>query len=99
MGLPSHQGSVLLFDGETLHPFGRCWMAVPSPEVRTRCRQCRLPPICWPAPDAEVLALIGSGAQARSHLLAIREIRRLREVRVWSPSLESDTRFAGKWGR
>lgn len=49
-------------------------------------------------PDAEVLALIGSGAQARSHLLAIREIRKLREVRVWSPSLESDTRFAREMG-
>ena len=48
--------------------------------------------------EAEVLALIGSGAQARSHLLAIREIRKLREVRVWSPSLESDTRFAREMG-
>ena len=45
-----------------------------------------------------MLALIGSGAQARSHLLAIREIRKLREVRVWSPSLESDTRFAREMG-
>jgi ornithine cyclodeaminase/alanine dehydrogenase-like protein (mu-crystallin family) len=36
-------------------------------------------------PEAAVLALIGSGAQARSHLKALRLIRKFREVRVWSP--------------
>lgn len=35
--------------------------------------------------DASVLAIIGSGVQARSHLEAIRLVRDLREVRVWSP--------------
>ena len=36
-------------------------------------------------PDAGVLALIGSGVQARSHLAALARVRTLREVRVWSP--------------
>jgi ornithine cyclodeaminase len=44
-------------------------------------------------PDADVLALIGSGVQARSHLEAISHVRRLREVRVWSPRAESRERF------
>jgi len=35
--------------------------------------------------DASVLAIIGSGAQARSHLEALRLVREFREVRVWSP--------------
>ncbi|HEU5248873.1 MAG TPA: NAD(P)-binding domain-containing protein [Thermoanaerobaculia bacterium] len=35
--------------------------------------------------DASVLAIIGSGVQARSHLEAIRLVRDIREVRVWSP--------------
>lgn len=35
--------------------------------------------------DASVLALIGSGAQARSHLKALRLVRKFSEVRVWSP--------------
>jgi ornithine cyclodeaminase len=34
--------------------------------------------------DAGVLAMIGSGVQARSHLAALSRVRRLREVRVWS---------------
>jgi ornithine cyclodeaminase/alanine dehydrogenase-like protein (mu-crystallin family) len=35
--------------------------------------------------DASVLAILGSGAQARSHLEALRLVRTFREVRVWSP--------------
>ena len=45
-------------------------------------------------PDAGVLALIGSGVQARSHLEAIGHVRRLKDVRVWSPRQESRERFA-----
>ena len=32
-----------------------------------------------------VLAILGSGVQARSHLEALRLVREFREVRVWSP--------------
>jgi alanine dehydrogenase len=35
--------------------------------------------------DARVLAIIGSGVQARSHLEALRLARDFRDVRVWSP--------------
>ena len=35
--------------------------------------------------DASVLAIIGSGVQAKSHLAALRHIRSFKEVRVWSP--------------
>ena len=34
--------------------------------------------------DADSLAIIGTGVQARSHLDAIGRVRRLREVRIWS---------------
>jgi thiomorpholine-carboxylate dehydrogenase len=37
------------------------------------------------SPDASVLAIIGSGVQAHSHLEALRLVRNFREVRVWSP--------------
>ena len=33
--------------------------------------------------NASVLAIIGSGVQARSHLEALRLVREFREVRVW----------------
>jgi ornithine cyclodeaminase/alanine dehydrogenase-like protein (mu-crystallin family) len=35
--------------------------------------------------DAAVLAILGSGVQAASHLEALSLVRELREVRVWSP--------------
>jgi ornithine cyclodeaminase/alanine dehydrogenase-like protein (mu-crystallin family) len=35
--------------------------------------------------DVSVLAILGSGVQARSHLEALRFVRKFREVRVWSP--------------
>jgi alanine dehydrogenase len=35
--------------------------------------------------DGNVLAILGSGVQARSHLEALRIVRQFREVRVWSP--------------
>ena len=35
--------------------------------------------------DASVLAILGSGVQAKSHLAALRHVRAFKEVRVWSP--------------
>ena len=35
--------------------------------------------------DASVLAILGSGVQAKSHLAALRHVRSFKEVRVWSP--------------
>jgi ornithine cyclodeaminase len=45
-------------------------------------------------PDAGVLALIGSGVQARSHLEAIDRVRGLTDVRVWSRSSDRREAFA-----
>jgi len=36
-------------------------------------------------PDTSVLAILGSGVQAKSHLAALRLVRSFKEVRVWSP--------------
>ncbi len=43
--------------------------------------------------DADTLAVIGSGVQARSHVEALRYVRRLREVRVWSRDPEHRAAF------
>ena len=43
---------------------------------------------------ASVLALIGSGVQARSHLEAIRHVANLTDVRVWSPNAFHRDQFA-----
>ncbi|HTZ59745.1 MAG TPA: ornithine cyclodeaminase family protein [Acidobacteriaceae bacterium] len=46
------------------------------------------------APEAKVLAILGSGVQARSHMRALAGIRSFREVRVWSRTEEHAKRFA-----
>jgi ornithine cyclodeaminase len=43
--------------------------------------------------EASTLAILGTGVQARSHLEAYKEVRQLREVRVWSPKPSSRERF------
>jgi ornithine cyclodeaminase/alanine dehydrogenase-like protein (mu-crystallin family) len=48
--------------------------------------------------EAKVLAILGSGVQARSHMRALRGIRAFREIRVWSRSQEHAERFAGEIG-
>jgi len=47
-------------------------------------------------PDANVLAILGSGVQAGSHLEALRLVRDLAEVRVWSP--RNEAAFAERHG-
>ena len=48
-------------------------------------------------PDAERLALIGSGWQAGTQLAAALAVRRFREVRVWSPRRENREAFVAEW--
>ncbi|MCU1337154.1 MAG: ornithine cyclodeaminase [Bryobacterales bacterium] len=46
------------------------------------------------APDASVVGLIGSGWQARGQVDAMRAVRPIREIRVWSRNAEHARRFA-----
>jgi alanine dehydrogenase len=81
--VPTHHATILLFEVETGEPLvtmdGRL-----ITEVRTAA-------VSAVATDhlaraaASVLAIIGSGVQASSHLEALRLVREFREVRVWSP--------------
>lgn len=48
--------------------------------------------------DAQVLGIIGSGVQARSHIEALRLVREFREVRTWSPNAGRLGAFAAKTG-
>ncbi|HSQ18770.1 MAG TPA: NAD(P)-binding domain-containing protein [Blastocatellia bacterium] len=50
------------------------------------------------SPDAKVLAILGSGVQARSHVEALRLVRQFEEIRVWTPTLEHAKRFAQEIG-
>lgn len=49
-------------------------------------------------PQSRVLAILGSGVQARSHVRALSEIRNFDEIRVWSRSQEHAQQLASEIG-
>jgi ornithine cyclodeaminase/alanine dehydrogenase-like protein (mu-crystallin family) len=87
-----HQVFVHLYDAETGRPLALLEANVLS-EVRTGAATGYATDVLA-APDASVLAIIGSGLQARTQVEAVRAVRSLKEVRVWSPSPEHASRFA-----
>ena len=95
-GDESHFGAVLLFETETGRPIAHLdaaaitairTAAVSAVATRLLARE-----------DAGELALLGAGVQARTHLAALREVREIRRVRVWSRRPESARRFAAEEG-
>lgn len=49
-------------------------------------------------PESRVLALLGSGVQARAHLAALSRVRCFTDLRVWSRTPENAQRFAREHG-
>jgi ornithine cyclodeaminase/alanine dehydrogenase-like protein (mu-crystallin family) len=79
-GLDTHQGVVLLSSGATGEPLG-VLNASAVTEIRTAAVSVVATDLLA-RPDADVLAVIGAGVQARAHVLALQEARDLREVRL-----------------
>jgi thiomorpholine-carboxylate dehydrogenase len=50
------------------------------------------------SPEAKILAILGSGVQARSHVEALRLVRKFEEIRVWSNTSDHAERFAKEIG-
>lgn len=93
-GLPSHQGYVMLF--ESGH--GRLVAMVDAASV-TRIRTGAVSAVATQLlarADAHRLALIGAGAQARSHLEAIGLIRNIESVRVFDVDRRRAEAFASE---
>lgn len=91
-GEESHQGLILLFEQERGRP-----LAVLDATAVTAIRTAAASAVATRAlarEDAGDLAILGSGTQARTHLEAMRAVRTLRRVRVWSRNPESARRFA-----
>lgn len=81
-GLPSHLATIVLLDPET-----GALLALMDGRYITEARTAAVSAVSvqhLARPDADVLAIIGSGVQARSHLEAIGRVRTLKDVRVWS---------------
>lgn len=92
----SHQGVVMLFGLEHGEP-----LAILDATAITAIRTAAASGAATEAlakPDAGDLAIIGSGAQARAHLEAMRAVRKLRRVRVWSRSRPNAERLARESG-
>lgn len=91
-GLTSHLATIVLLDAET-----GALRALLDGRYITEARTAAVSAVSvdrMARPDARVLAIIGSGVQARSHLEAIRHVRPLSDVRVWSPSRDKRDAFA-----
>lgn len=91
-GLASHQATIVLLD----HATGEL-VALLDGRYITEARTAAVSAVSvrrLANPDASVLAILGSGVQAKSHLEAIRHERKLTEVRVWSPTPAHREEFA-----
>ncbi len=83
-GLPTHLATIVLLDHET-----GALLAVMDGRYITEARTAAVSAVSTrllARPDASVLALIGSGVQAHSHLEALSLVRDFREIRCWSPT-------------
>jgi ornithine cyclodeaminase/alanine dehydrogenase-like protein (mu-crystallin family) len=81
--VPTHHATILLFEPETGEP-----LVTMDGRLITEVRTAAVSAVATnhlARAAASVLAIIGSGMQARSHLEALRLVREFREVRVWSP--------------
>ncbi len=91
-GLPTHLATIVLLD-----PVTGALVALMDGRYITEARTAAVSAVSTrrlARNDAAVLAIIGSGVQARSHLEAIGRVRRLRGVRIWGPSADRREAFA-----
>ena len=83
VGIHTHHALIVMFKAETGEP-----LAVMDGRLITEMRTAAASAVATERlarPAASVLAILGSGVQARSHLAALRHVRSFEEVRVWSP--------------
>ena len=95
-GIATHMAIILLNDPQTGAPLavmdGRL-----ITEMRTAAVSAAATKLLAPK-DAKVLAILGSGVQARSHVEALRLVRQFQEIRVWSPNKSHAEQFAKEIG-
>lgn len=82
VGLPSHQGIVILFDAKNGHPL-MLFDALEITAIRTAAASAVATKLLSRM-DASTLAIIGSGEQAKRHIEAITLVRTIKQVNIWS---------------
>ncbi len=95
-GLDTHMGGVLLHDGET-GELVAIMNASPITEIRTAAVSA-VATRALARPDAQRVAILGAGAQARGHVHAMRAVLDEPEIRIWSRRLEAAEELAGDVG-
>ena len=95
-GLDTHMGGVLLHDGET-GELVAIMNASPITEIRTAAVSA-VATRALARPDAQRVAILGAGAQARGHVNAMRAVLDDPEIRIWARRLEAAEELAGEVG-
>ena len=95
-GIPTHMALIVLNDPQTGTPLavmdGRL-----ITEMRTAAVSAAATKLLAPK-NSKVLAILGSGVQARSHIEALRLVRNFEDIRVWSPNKSHAESFAKEIG-
>ena len=94
--LPTHHATILLYDTDSGRPLAAMDGRLIT-EMRTAAVSAAITRYLAP-PKSRVLALLGSGVQARSHLAALSQVCTFSEVRVWSRTPAHAARFAREYG-
>jgi ornithine cyclodeaminase/alanine dehydrogenase-like protein (mu-crystallin family) len=95
-GIPTHMATIFLVDPQTGTP-----LAIMDGRLITEMRTAAVSAAATKLlaePDARILAILGSGVQARSHVEALGLVRQFEEIRVWSPTQEHAKQFAKEIG-
>src|ERR1700743_3212324 len=96
LGKHTHMAMIQLFRADTGEP-----LATMDGRLITEMRTAAVSAVAidhLASAKAKVLAILGSGVQARSHIRALRGIRAFTDVRVWSRSQEHAQKFASEIG-
>jgi alanine dehydrogenase len=95
-GLDTHQAMIVMLDPKT-----GVAEAILGGRYITEARTAAVSAVsarCLARKDAQVLGILGSGVQARSHCEALGLVRKFREVRAWSPTADRLRQFAAETG-
>src|SRR6266700_8130016 len=93
-GIPTHMATIFLVDPQTGMP-----LAIMDGRLITEMRTAAVSAAATKllaAPDSKILAILGSGVQARSHDEALRLVKSFQEIRVWSPNKIHAENFANE---
>ena len=93
-GLPSHQGIVILFEAK----YGTPLMLFDAAEI-TAIRTAAASAVATrllSRKNAETLAIIGSGEQAKKHIEAILLVRQIKQINIWSRTKKNAEDLAAK---